>query len=600
MINRIRNSSPLLKTFQIPLLVFIGICLYLILYVLKVQEVGTIFILGVILLGSYKLIVTTITSLSKRQFALDYIALLAITIATITQEYIVAAVLALMIASGRTLEEYGISQAKKSLTKLVDRIPQEVTLWENNRHGRKEHIKNIHVSDEIFIKKGEVIPLDGILVSDVGLTDESSLTGEPYFIEKIRGDQMRSGTINIGESMVIKVTKTEKDSTYKKIIHMVQKAQGEKSPIIRLADRYSTYFTVITFLIAAFAYISSGYDLARVLAVLAIATPCPLILATPVALLGGVNAAAKQRIIVKKLASLEILSKVNTFVFDKTGTITIGKPKLQKLEILQPGYPESDILAIAEAIERNSLHPLAKAIVAYAKSKNVPLLHAQDIKEQIGTGISGTVNNNEFSLSKLSENLGMTIVLKQKNTSLAFFQFEDEIKEDSKQIIEELQKMGLLVYIFTGDKKQEVERIASLLNSNVFIKAECTPHDKQIGIKTLQKKGKVIAMVGDGINDAPALALSDVGVVFSNEEQTAASEAAEIVFLGSDFSQILRLFKIAKRTIGIALQSILWGIGISMAGMVLASFGFIPPIAGAGIQEAIDVAVILNALRASK
>ena len=590
----------LAKSFLVPLIIVIGIIFYGIFYLIVLKLIANIIIVAVTLLGTYELIKETVIALSKKQFGLDYIAILAIGVALYTQEYLVAAILALMIASGRNLEDYGVSQAKKSLTNLITRIPTDVTLWEDGKPGKKEKLSNIKVGTEVFIYKGAVIGLDGILVSEIGETDESSLTGEPYFIEKVKGDIIRSGTVNIGEAMVIKVTKAEKDSTYKKIITMVQQAEEEKSPFVRLADKYSTIFTIVSLTIAGFTYVYSHFQLEPVLAVLAVATPCPLIIATPIALLGGMNASAKRNIIIKKLANLEVLSRVQAIIFDKTGTITLGKPIVTKIEIKDKAYTLNQILSITEAIERNSLHPLAKAIVNEARDKKVKQIHATNVTEKIGTGILGAVDGQDYSVSKLEEEIGMAVELKHKNKQIAIIYLEDSIKEESKKIIKELHETGLLLEIYTGDKRDAAERIVAQLGTNVTIHAQVSPEEKQLGIKKLKKEGKVTAMIGDGINDAPALALADVGMAFSNEEQTAASEAADIVFLGGDFSMVLTSWQIAKRTIVIAKQSIMWGIGLSITAMLFAAFGAIPPIFGAGLQEAIDVAVILNALRASR
>lgn len=595
-----QQKVSLLSTFRIPALILSLIFTYITLVILKQESFAALVGIFATLLGSYRLFQETITSLLKKRFALDYIAILAIVVALFTKEYLVAQILALMISSGRTLEDYGIAQAKKSLTKLAERIPNEVTLWENGKIGNKKSIDNIVKDQEIIVRKGEVIALDGILVSESGLTDESSLTGEPYAIEKIKGDPIRSGTINVGELIIVKVTKTQKDSSYNKIVEMVKNAQEEKSPFIRLADKYSGFFTITTLLITGFSYISSGFDLTRALAVLAIATPCPLIIATPIALLGGVNKASKKNIIVKKLASLEMLARASSLIFDKTGTITLGKPKVMEFKLLSSKYSNQELLAIAEAIERNSLHPLAKAIVDYAKENKAKTLHAENIQEKIGHGISGTVNSKTYTLSKLSSLQGMNIGIFEGKTEIAHFVFEDEIKEDSKASIQDLKKLGFDLFIFTGDKKEAADKVAKTLGENIIVKAEALPEDKQKGIAELKKQGKVTVMVGDGINDAPALALADVGMVFSNEEQTAASEAADVVFLGGNFSLVIESLNIAKRTIKIARQSITWGIGISVVGMIFASFGLIPPIGGAFLQEAIDVAVIINALRSSR
>ncbi len=588
------------KDFRNPLLVLSGIIAYLLFSLFHLNLAALAAVFASIIFGSYSLFRKTIISLIKRRYALDYVAILAISTALFTREYFVASVLALMVSSGKTLEDYGVSQAKKSLTKLVERIPDSVVLWENGHPGSKEKVKNIAVGQEIFVRKGEVIALDGILISESGLTDESSVTGEPYFIDKIKGDQIRSGTVNLGAPIAIKVTKAEEDSTYKKILSMVSQAQNEKSPLVRLADKYSVAFTIITLLIAGFAYIYSKQDLIPVLAVLAIATPCPLIIATPIALLGGVNASAKRKIIVKRLASLEALSRINAIIFDKTGTITLGKPQLTELKIFSKDHTKKDILSVSEAIERNSLHPLAKAIVGYARENNVHVIHASGIEEKVGSGISGVVKGKRYSLAKAPEASRMTIELSQGKIRIASFIFEDQLKKESKEIVKYLKDSGLELFIFTGDKREVAEQVAKQLGVDVVIKAECKPEEKKNGIAELRKQGKTVAMVGDGINDAPALAFADVGMVFSNEEQTSASEAADIVFLGGDFSSVIHSFNIAKRTIGIAKQSIIAGIGLSILGMMLASVGLIPPIFGAGIQEAIDVLVIINALRATR
>ncbi len=329
-----QNVSKFLKLsryFQIPLFVLLGIVIYLFLSFLKITLLSNIVVFTIIFAGSYKLFENSIKSLLKKQFALDYVAILAIVVSLATGEYLVASIIALMIASGRTLEEYGVSQAKNSLTRLIDRIPNTVSVWQNGEVTRKENISKVKVGEEILMRNGEVIGLDGILVSENGLTDESSLTGEPYAIDKIKGDSIRSGTINIGNPIVVKVTKEASDSTYRKIIDMVKKAQGEKAPLVRLADKYSVFFTFLTLLIAGFAYLFDK-NINSVLAVLVIATPCPLILATPIALMGGVNAAAKKRIIIKKLSSLEILSRIKAVIFDKTGSITRGLPKVASSE----------------------------------------------------------------------------------------------------------------------------------------------------------------------------------------------------------------------------------------------------------------------------
>lgn len=595
-----KKIISLIKSFNTPLVVILGILIYGLFYFLHLNIIATVIIIFAILFGSYTLIKDSIAALIKRQFGLDYIAILAISVALLTEQFLVAAILALMVSGGRALEAFGVSQAKKSLTALANRIPTDVTLWQDNRPGDKEKLEKVTAGTEIFIHKGEVVGLDGILMSGSTQIDESSLTGEPYLFDKVRGDIIRSGTVNLGQPITIRVTKTEKDSTYRKIIDMVQRAEEEKSPFIRLADQYSTFFTIITLAIGTFSFIYSHFDLSRVLAVLAIATPCPLIIATPIALLGGVNASAKRKIIVKNLAALESLATVKTILFDKTGTITLGIPQLTHLFIENKNYTQTQALAIAEALERNSLHPLAKAVVSEARSLNTPLLTAHHVEEKIGQGISGVVDDKTYALSKVNQTFGLAIELSQNGKKIALFQFEDQIKDESKLTIRSLIKKGLELKILTGDKKEAAARVIEQLGIPLTVHAECSPSDKQKEISERQHRGIKTAMVGDGINDAPALALADVGMAFTNQEQTAASEASDIVFLGGNLSMVFQSLKIAQRSVSIAKQSIIWGMGFSILGMIFASLGYIPPILGAGAQEVIDVAVILNSLRTSR
>jgi len=594
----VRHKIISLKEFYIPSVIALGIIAYLILSLLKLETFATFIALFSIVLGSFNLFRDTAISIIRRQFALDYIAIVAIVLAVLTKEYLVAEILALMISGGEALDNYGGRMARKSLSQLVDRIPSNITIWKEKGSPEMKKIKDVIVGDLILVRKGEVIPLDGKLISENGETDESSLTGEPFFVEKVKGDIIRSGTVNMGTPIIIKVTKVEKDSTYRKIIEMVQKAEQEKSPMIRLADKYSIGFTIITFVIALLSFVFSNFNIMRTLAVLAIATPCPLIIATPIALLGGMNASAKKKIIIKKIAALEALSRITAVIFDKTGTITLGNPILRSIEIKDKSYNKLEILAITEAIERNSLHPLAKTLVDYAKSNKAPILQATDISEEIGKGISGIVEGKPYLLSKVANPEKLAIALFKNDKTIAHFYFDEEIKEESISTIKELKKMGLTLFIYTGDKLEAAKKIVEKLGEDIEIKAGLKPEDKQEGIKGLKEKGAIVAMVGDGINDAPALALSDVGIAFSNQEQNAASEAADIVLLGGNFSMVLDSIKISRRTISIAKQSILWGIGLSVFGMTLASLGLIPPIYGAILQETIDVAVILNSLRA--
>ncbi|MEP7166393.1 MAG: heavy metal translocating P-type ATPase [Candidatus Woesebacteria bacterium] len=575
------------ELFFVPVIVLTGIIVFLLTHL-------SFLLLVVIVIGSIELVIDTARSVYQRKFALDYIAIVAILTGIFTGEYLVAAVIVLMLAGGNTLEKYGVRKAKSALTKLTSRIPHSVTLA---LHNQIKEIATVTIGEEILVRKGEVIPLDGSLVSDAALIDESSLTGEVFAQSKHKTMLLRSGTINIGNPIIIRVRTIDKDSTYRKIIAMVELAQQEKSPLIRIADRYSVIFTIITFTIVAVTYALTG-DVQRVLAILVLATPCPLILATPIALMGGVNAAASRRIIIKSLSSLEVLSRVKAMLFDKTGTLTLGKPELRTITILDRKLAESQVLALAAGLESQSLHPLAKAILREANHQKITAEDFTHIQEKIGEGISGINAGKHYHFAKF-EKEEMVVGFWQEKTCIATFAFADVVKPDAVATLRSLQQQGMALSLYTGDENTHTQQFLKDLGLSFSVHTHCTPEDKQKGIHELQSKHIVTAMIGDGINDAPALAAADVGMVFSNEEQTASSEAADIVFLNGNLDSVSDAVAISHHTLLIATQSIFFGIGLSIIGMVAAAFGFIPPITGALLQEVIDVAVILNALRAS-
>ncbi len=595
------GARKILSFFKMPVFVLAGLAVYVVFF--RSGEFGRWLAIAVIVIGSFSLFLETARLLIRRQFALDYIAISAILMSVLTGENLVGLVIVLMFSGGTTLEKYGLARAKQSLTALTNRIPNEVVLWQGGRADVRAPIEGVAVGTEILVRKGEVVPLDGLLLSKSAVLDESSLTGEPYIMEKVEGDQVRSGTVNQGEAAVVRVTRPDRESTYRKIIELVKRAQAEKAPLLRLANRYSIFFTVLTALIAGAGYAFSR-DINLVLAVLVVATPCPLILATPIALFGGMNVAARNRVLVKNLTSFEALARATAVVLDKTGTITLGRPVVSKVEILNEQFDRASVLSIAEAIERNSLHPLAKAIVEAARQAGAKRLMASNIVESIGSGISAVINGRAYTLAKLNQYHHSNAVELQVDAdgSIARFEFEDRLKGDSADIIKSLRQLGFKLYIFTGDREENAKKIIASLGaagSLVTVRANYSPEQKKDGVVELKQKQETVAMVGDGINDAPALAAADIGMVFSNEEHTAASEAADVIFLGGDLSSVTFILRTAKRTIRVALQSIWCGIGLSVILMAFAAAGQIPPLIGAVMQEGIDVLAILNALRAS-
>lgn len=594
---KIHSHIDRYSMFFVPIAVFVSLALGLLLrFGYNAGLVADIIFVFGIILGSVEVVRETAVLIMHKNFGIDYIAILAIIVSIISRQFIVGSVIVLMISGGGALEKYAQAKAKSSLTALTNRIPHEVLLYGDGTDDKKIGIASVKIGQKIFVRKGEVIPLDGILISDYGQIDESSLTGEAYLVDKMKGDKIRSGTVNIGNSLIISVTKEDRNSTYRQIINMVRRAQEEKSPMIRLAHKYNGAFTVLALILSIIAYIY-WKDFNYVLAVLVIATPCPLLLATPIALIGGMSASAKKKIIVKNLASIEALSRANTLVFDKTGTITLGKPVIRRIEIMDRRYNKAKVLGIAEAIERNSLHPMAHAIINLARKERVQALIAKNVEEKPGALISGIVGGRRFTIMRGKEVNTEDVHVLEGKKLIAEFVFEDVPKSDAKLIINRLEKQGMDVHVFTGDKKEAAERFEKIMDIDVDVEAEMSPEDKQKGIKKLKRKGKIIAMVGDGINDAPALALADVGMVFSHEEHTASSEAADIVFLGGTFSEVYDSINISRRTMKIAKQSIFVGLGLSIVGMGFAAGGIIIPVVGAVIQEAIDVSVILNSLR---
>ena len=584
--------------FLVPAFILLALVAGLVLeFVYKETGIANILFIISIIPGGVQLLAESISSLVHKSFALDYIAILAIIVAVASGQFLVGGVIALMISSGNGLETYAQKRAKSSLTALTNRIPDEVMVWKSDSESKKEKIESVKIGEKIFVRKGEVIPLDGNLVSEYAQVDESSLTGEPYFVNKMKGDKLRSGTVNMGGAIIIRVSKEDKDSTYRQIINMVRRAQNEKSPMIRTAHKYNAGFTILALLIAAGAYFY-WHNFEYVLAVLVIATPCPLLIAAPVALIGGMSASARKKIIVKNLSSLEAVSRADTLVFDKTGTITLGRPVIKKIEIKNKNYTKSQVLSIAEAIERNSLHPMAHALVSEARKEKVPSLSAKSVEENLGSHISGIVKGKKFTIRSGGEKERNDIHLFEGKKLVAEFVFEDVLKSDARPIIKKLGYGGIGMHVFTGDTKEAAEKFEKEIDNDIDVRAEMSPEDKQKGIRSLKKEGRIIAMVGDGINDAPALALADVGMVFSHEEHTASSEAADIVFLGGGFSEVYDSIRISKRTMRIAKQSMITGISLSIIGMLFASAGFIVPIAGAILQEMIDVSVIINSLRA--
>lgn len=528
-------------------------------------------------------------------WALDYIAFLALVVALSTGNLGAGAIVALMFASGRALETYASERAESSLRALVERIPKVALVRQEDGSLVTTPLADVRTGMIIVVKPHELVPLDGTLRT-IAVLNEANLTGEALPVTRTTGSYVKSGCVNAGETLEMTVEGDLSSSTYMRIVTLVREARQKPARIVRLAEAANTPFTIAALALAALAYYLSG-DIVRVLAVLVIATPCPLIIAAPVAFIGGLSHAARHGIIVKSPAALEVLARARTVFFDKTGTLTLGTPSLKETTVLDPDTTAAHALAIAGSIEFHSIHPLARALDAAREAAGAPLLPASSVAERIGEGIEGIVEGTRYRVAAATGAVGgITLSLSSDAREIARFRFEDTLKTEASVLMHWLSETGMRAEVLTGDSAENAQRLLGGLD--IPIRARVTPEGKSSAIDAARAESTVI-MVGDGLNDAPALARADVGIVFSGTENSAAIEAAAVAILGHDAGLIHELLEDARRTTMIAKQSLWTGIGLSVLGMIAAALGFIPPVEGAIIQEGIDVAVILNALRAA-
>jgi len=547
-----------------------------------------------LLIGIGKFFESSYEKIKERKFSLDYIALTALLLSLYLKEFLAGGIIGIMYILSSSLEEYGSQKAEKTLKSLKESFPKKCQL----KDGSFKNITQIKEGEIIIIKSNEIIPLDGYLLSDFAIINEANLTGESLPKNYRKGDFLKSGLINIGPAIEIEVLGDFNTSYYQKIIKLVEDIKKESSPFIRLAEKVNIPFTIITFLLSALAWIVFK-DFQRVLAVLVIATPCPLLIAVPLSFIGGINKSAGKNIIIKKLLTIEILNKMKIILFDKTGTLTLGEVVLKDYQI-KGDKDEKEVFKIAGSLESHSIHPLARSLTKIAKEKVDNFYHVEDFEEKIGEGIYGKINNKTYWLKKTKEKVeGIGVDLFEDGKLIARFIFDDILKDDALKVLKDLSK-EYKVAIVSGDRKENVLR--SLKNiteeENIEIYSDLSPEEKIRIVKEYQKKG-IVGIVGDGINDAPALAVSDVGIVFSGTENSASIEAADIVLLSHELEKIKEVIEISKNSFKIAKESLFLGVGLSCLGMIFAFLGFIPPVYGAIIQEIIDLFVILNSLRST-
>ena len=540
-------------------------------------------------------------------YGIDILAATAIVASVILGEYWAAIVVVIMLTGGESLEDYADHKAMRELDSLLKRAPVLAHLLKN-KNLVDVKVGELKLGDYIVIKPGEVVPVDSIVTEGTSSFDESSLTGESIPVTKKVGEKLLSGAVNIEGSLTAKVLATAENSQYQQIIKLVKSAAASKSPFVRLADRYSIPFTIISYAIAVTVWVVSGHAI-RFLEVIIVATPCPLLLAAPIALISGMSRASRHGIIVKTGSALERLAEAKTIAFDKTGTLTNGDLRIKDVHLIV-SKSKDEVLTLAASLEQYSGHIIAQSIVDEAKSKNIKLPKIKGLKEIPGKGLTANFKNHRILVGKVDllkdEGLSVPDKLSKLNTTsvfvardneiLGYITLEDTLRDESKKTILNLTSQGINHLIMvTGDNQKTAERIAAKIGITEIV-ANALPADKLNAIERL--KNRPVAFVGDGINDAPVLTASDIGIALGARGSTAASESADMIIMLDDISRVASAHKIAKRTFSIAKQSILAGIALSVVLMIIFATGKFKPLYGAILQEVVDVVVIFNALRA--
>ena len=556
------------------------------------------------------LVVSIIRSLVRREFGLDIIAALSMSGALLANEALAGVVVALMYSGGQLLEDYAQGRARREMTALLGRVARTAQVYRGA--GLVETpIDQLLPGDRLLVRASEIIPADGHVQSDAALLDESSMTGEPTPVRRRAGEAVASGVANAGAPFDLVISHTAADSSYAAVVRLVDGARFSTAPAARLADRYALGFLAMTVAMAGGAWLWTG-ETARAVAVLVVATPCPLILAVPVAIVAGMSRAAKRGLLLKSARILEILPSIRTVMFDKTGTVTDGYPKVASVQP-SSAVTEDHLIATAASLAQASQHTISQALVAEARRRGIALTPPTDVQDIAGDGVKGSVAHIPVVIGRPDFVASITgaasapagevpvgstvLAVAIDGVAAGRLIFIDRMRDDAVATIAALRAGGVTnVTLITGDQEVVARDVGRRLGVDHVI-AQATPQQK-IDAVTRGKAEAPTMMVGDGINDAPALAAADIGVAMGARGAAAAAEAADIVLLVDRIGHLSEAMDIARRTRSIALQSVVVGLGLSSAGMVLAALGYLPPLAGALTQEAIDVAVILNALRA--
>jgi heavy metal translocating P-type ATPase len=558
-----------------------------------------------------------VRGMAHGDFGVDIIALLAMAAALIGDELLAGTIVAVMLTGGAALEDYAAGRARRDLTALLRRAPQVARRRSGDR-WEEIAVDVVATGDVLLVRAGEVVPADGTLVSERATIDASTVTGEPLPVDARRGATVRSGTVNAGVPFELRATRGAADSSYAALVTLVQQAARERPPFTRMADRYAMIFLPVTLALAGAAWALSGEQV-RALAVLVVATPCPLILAAPIALVAGLSRAASAGIVLKGGGALEQLGEARTVLLDKTGTLTRGRPAVERI-VTFDGISDTELLRLAASVDQLSAHVLAAGLVADATARGLALEQPTAPREAPGDGIEATVDGHRVGVGgeswllaqgfagdggaspeELGAAPGQALVHVGVDDRVAgVLIMADRMRPDAADLVAALHDEGVRdVVMVTGDRRDVAMAVAAQAGLD-RVYPEQSPEDKLAVVRAARERPeqRPVVMVGDGVNDAPALALADVGIALAGDSRTVSSEAADAVITVDRIDRVAEAIRIGRRSMRIARQSVVAGMSLSIVAMVVAAFGYLPPVAGALLQEGIDIAVILNALRA--
>ncbi|WP_409072841.1 heavy metal translocating P-type ATPase [Micromonospora chalcea] len=552
---------------------------------------------------------TTLRQLWLRQFGVDVIAVLALLGALLVREFLAGAVIAVMVATGRALEEYAQRRATRDLRALLERAPRQARRRTPDGGIEVVPLDRVEVGDRLVVGPGDVVPVDGV-VEEAATLDESVVTGESQLVTRAAGDEVASGVVNAGAGFGLRARRNAAESTYAGIVRLAGEATARKAPMVRLADRYAAAFVPFTLVLAGLAWLLSG-EFTRAVAVLVVATPCPLLLATPIAVVSGLSRVARRGVLVRDGGSLEQLGRARTLLLDKTGTLTAGRPRAAEV-VVAPGGDRDEVLRLAASVEQLSPHVLAAALVRQARERGLALAEPTDVTEEPGHGVSGRVDGRmvhvgQFAgeppewagrLGERAERAGRSAVwVSDDHGPLGAILLEDPVRPDARRTVRRLREAGLTrLVMVTGDRPGTARQVAQIVGVDDVI-ARCSPQEKAERVRE-ESAHAVTVMVGDGVNDAPALAEAHVGVAMGATGATASADVADAVLTVDRLDRLADAVEIARYARRIAVQSATVGMGLAVLAMLVAAAGRLPPVAGAFLQEGIDVLVILNALRA--